>query len=275
MLEKAPLGSVTSDPLSAAIFERDADIMDMVRTGLLTNNVELHYQPVVQAHDVRQPAFFEGLIRVLDATGRIIPACEFIETIEDRVEGRQIDCLALDQALKALRDNPGLRLSVNMSPLTIGYEMWDEVLERGLYNNPTAAERLIIEITETSQWENPGKIADFMVRMDALGCSFALDDFGAGSTAFRHFKDFFFDIVKIDGSFVRSVHKDKDSQVLIDALIRISDHFEMFTVAEFVEKPEDAVYLIENGIDCLQGFLFGAAAAVPRMPDTTRMPKIA
>jgi EAL domain-containing protein (putative c-di-GMP-specific phosphodiesterase class I) len=275
MLEKAHMRGVSSDPLSAAIFERDADIMDLVRTGLLTNNVALHFQPVVQAHDITQPAFFEGLIRVLDPTGRVIPACEFIETIEDRIEGRQIDCLALDQALKALRGNPSLRLSVNMSPLTIGYDMWDQVLERGLYNNPTAAERLIIEITETSHWGDPGRVADFMVRMDALGCSFALDDFGAGSTAFRYFKDFFFDIVKIDGSFVRSVHKDKDSQVLIDALVRISNHFEMFTVAEFVESPEDAVYLIENGIDCLQGYLFGAAAASPRMPDTTRMPKTA
>ena len=258
--------STAGDPLSAAIFERDANIMDMVRKALLTNNVALHYQPIVQSADVSKPAFFEGLIRVLDDTGRIIPACEFIETIEASVEGRQIDCLALDQGLKALKANPGLRLSLNLSPRTIGYDMWDDVLERGLHNNPTAAERLIIEITETSPWDDPGRVANFMVRMDALGCAFALDDFGAGNTAFRYFKDFYFDIVKIDGSFIRGIHKDRDNQVLADALVRIARHFDLFTVAEFVETELDATYLINAGVDCMQGYLFGAPAASPRSP---------
>jgi len=275
MIKQEGHARADSDPLSAAIFERDANTMDMVRTALLTNNVALHYQPVVQAVDVRKPAFFEGLIRVLDTTGRVIPAADFISTIEGQIEGRQIDCLALDQALTALRHNPGLRLSVNMSPLTIGYDMWDQVLDRGLFNNPTAAERLIIEITETSRWADPGKILDFMIRLDALGCAFALDDFGAGNTAFRYFKEFFFDIVKIDGSFIRSVHRDKDNQVLLEALVKIAHHFEMFTVAEYVETQEDAVYLIENGIDCLQGYLFGAAAAKPKMPSLVELQKTA
>ena len=153
--------------------------------------------------------------------------------------------------------------------------MWDETLERGLFDNPTAAERLIIEITETAPWEDPCKVADFMMRMDALGCAFALDDFGAGNTAFRYFKDFFFDIVKIDGSFIRDIHKDRDNQVLADALRRIAHHFDMFTVAEYVETEQDAEYLVRSGIDCLQGFLFGAPAAVPRRPIPLRSSRIA
>jgi EAL domain-containing protein (putative c-di-GMP-specific phosphodiesterase class I) len=90
------------------------------------------------------------------------------------------------------------------------------------------------------------------------GVSFALDDFGAGYTAFRHFKDFYFDIVKIDRGFVRHIHEDADNQILTQALVSIAQHFDMFTVAEGIEVPAEAQYLIDAGIDCLQGYLFGA-----------------
>lgn len=266
MIGEDEKGSMAADPLTAAIFQRDADVMDMVRKALMTNNVTLHFQPIVQAKAPSEPAFFEGLIRVLDDTGRIIPAREFICTIEAHAEGRQIDCLALSLGLKALRENPSLRLSVNMSARSIGHSGWLEVLDRGLHNNPTVAERLIIEITEASAFEDPDLIFNFMTELNALGCAFALDDFGAGQTSFRYFKDFFFDIVKIDGSFIRGIHSDRDNQVLTEALIMIANQFDMFTVAEYVESARDADYLTKAGVDCLQGYLFGAPAAVPRMP---------
>lgn len=266
MNDKVKKAATAVDPLTAAIFERDAGVVDMVRKALMTNNVTLHYQPVVQAQNPAAPAFFEGLIRVLDDTGRVIPAREFIATIEDKPEGRQIDCLALTLALKALGEIPGLRLSVNMSALSIGHPGWMEALERGLYNNATAAERLIIEITESSALENTDTVADFMSEVNAFGCAFALDDFGAGKTAFRYFKDFLFDIVKIDGAFIRGIHADGDNQVLTEALVMIAQQFEMFTVAEYVESRQDAEYLIQAGVDCLQGYLFGAPAAAPYMP---------
>lgn len=258
--------SPAANPLTAAIFQRDIDVMDMVRKALMTNNVVLHYQPVVQAGNYQTPAFFEGLIRVLDDNGRVIPARDFITTIEAKAEGRQIDCLALSLALKSLKLNPGLRLSVNMSARSIGYSGWMEALEVGLHNNPTAAERLIIEITESSGLDDPDLISDFMFELNALGCAFALDDFGAGQTSFRYFKDFFFDIVKIDGGFIRDIHKDADNQVLVQALVMIAKQFDMFTVAEYVESGRDADYLASVGINCLQGYLFGAPAAVPAMP---------
>ena len=258
--------AMSADPLTAAIFQRDAGVMDMVRKALMTNNVTLHFQPVVQSLETHSPAFFEGLIRVLDDTGRVIPAREFISTIETKVEGRQIDCLALSLALKALKQMPGLRLSVNMSALSIGHEGWMETLERGLHNNETAAERLIVEITESQAFGDPDTVADFMSDVSAYGCAFALDDFGAGNTSFRYFKEFLFDIVKIDGAFIRGIHADTDNQVLTEALVMIAKQFDMFTVAEYVESRHDADYLIDTGIDCLQGYLFGAPAASPRMP---------
>lgn len=250
--------STADSPLSAAIQQRDADILDMVREALDRRRVMLAFQPIVQAQDTSRPAFYEGLIRVLDDTNRVIPAREFISTVEPLPEGRIIDCLALELGLRALMEQPDLRLSVNISPRTIGNPRWDQVLETALSRDPEVGDRLIIEITEASAMTMPDTVVEFMDRLHQHGICFALDDFGAGYTAFRHFKDFFFDIVKIDGCFINNISKDKDNQVLTKALVSIAQQFDMFTVAEGVERPEDAAYLSQNGVDCLQGYLFGA-----------------
>ena len=103
--------------------------------------------------------------------------------------------------------------------------------------------------------------------------SFALDDFGAGYTSFRYLRDFCFDMIKIDGQFVRDIGRHPDNQVLAQALIGIAKHFDMFTVAEMVETAEDAACMIEMGIDCLQGYYFGAPTIVPpwKTPGTSAL----
>ncbi|WP_090211125.1 EAL domain-containing protein [Litoreibacter janthinus] len=253
-----PLDPSSEDsPLSAAVAQRDAHVLDMVRSALRKKDVLLAYQPVVRSGDMRRVAFYEGLIRVLDETGRIIPARDFIDTIEPRNEGRMIDCLAVELGLASLAAEPRLRLSINMSPRSIGNPEWETALERGLLRDPTIGERLIIEITESSALLMPDLVSDFMTRMQRRGISFALDDFGAGYTAFRHFKDFYFDLVKIDTSFARNIDEDADNQVLMTALVSIANQFDMFTVAEGIEHPQEAEYLAQIGVDCLQGYLFG------------------
>ncbi|MCO6385040.1 EAL domain-containing protein [Oceanicola sp. 502str15] len=252
-----------SSPLGSAVLQRDEDIIEMVRGALDRRDVLLAFQPIVRATDHRKAAFYEGLIRVLDDTGRVIPAREFISACETHEIGRIIDCLALEMGLTALHQAPSLRLAINMSARSIGYPRWMQTLERGLAMEPTLAERLIIEITEASAMVMPDITSVFMLDLQTRGVAFALDDFGAGYTAFRYFKDFFFDILKIDGQFVRGVSRDPDNRMLVEAMVAIARHFDMFTVAEFVENAEDAAVLSEIGVDCLQGYHFGAPTTSP------------
>lgn len=251
------------NPLDFAVRSRDKNTMDMVRDALRRKQVMLAYQPVVRADRQHRPAFYEGLIRVLDDTGRIIPAREFIEVVETDEMGRIIDCLALEMGLAALAEEPGLRLSINMSARSVGYKRWMDTLNHGLQIDPTAGERLILEITESSAMVMPELVTAFMGELQRLGVSFALDDFGAGYTAFRFLKDFYFDIVKIDGQFIRNIHADPDNQVLTKALVSIAEQFEMFTVAECVEDAKDVHFLESIGIDCMQGYYFGAPTITP------------
>jgi predicted signal transduction protein with EAL and GGDEF domain len=102
----------------------------------------------------------------------------------------------------------------------------------GLDRDPTIAERLILEITEHSAMLVPELVSTFMDDLQRRGITFAMDDFGAGYTALRHFKTFNFDILKIDGGFSRGIATDPDNQVLVSAMVRIAEQFDMFTVAE-------------------------------------------
>lgn len=263
-------GEIAGSPLSFAVTENDRRTLDMVREALARRRLMLAYQPVVSAADTSRIAFHEGLIRILDDTGRVIPARDFIGAVETTDIGRLIDCASLELGLDALRREAGLRLAINMSARSIGYPRWVDILHRGLAAEATVGERLILEITEGSAMLMPEIVTTFMDDLHRQGISFALDDFGAGFTAFRYFKEFFFDIVKIDGQFIRGVHRDPDNQVLAQALISIARQFDMFTVAESVEENEDARWLQENGVDCMQGYLFGAPTTVPDWSDEAK-----
>ncbi|MGC8201575.1 EAL domain-containing protein [Aliiroseovarius sp. PTFE2010] len=250
-------------PLSLAVSQRDRDTMVMVRQALAQKQVMLAYQPVVSSMRPDTVAFYEGLIRVVDTSGRVIPAKDFMETVETHEMGRILDCHSIELGLKTLAQVPGLRLSINMSARSIGYPKWREALKRGLARQPDIAERLILEITESSAMIMPDLVNVFMNEMQSKGIAFALDDFGAGYTAFRYLKEFYFDIIKIDGQFIRGVASNPDNQVLTNALVSIAQHFEMFTVAEFVENREDAEFLIDAGLDCMQGHYFGVPTIRP------------
>ncbi len=247
-----------ASPLACAVAEQGRATLAMLGAALKRRDVLLVFQPVVPSRRPDQVAFYEGLIRVLDETGRIIPARDFIAAAETSELGRIVDCLALELGLRTLAEEPELRLSLNMSARSIGYPRWTETLRRGLADQPTVAERLILEITEASAMTMPDITAHFMRSLQREGVSFALDDFGSGFTSFRYLREFYFDAVKIDGQFIRGIHANADNQCLAKALIAIAEHFDMFTVAEAVETAEEAAFLTEIGIDCQQGYFHGA-----------------
>jgi EAL domain-containing protein (putative c-di-GMP-specific phosphodiesterase class I) len=249
-------------PLDAAAADRRRDTIAMVRRALDRNDAVLAFQPVVRA-DGNGIAFHEGLIRLFDETGRIIPAGDFMGAVEDLELGRRIDCAALLAGLRALREDPGLRLSINMSARSVGWPEWTGILDRFVQRDPDTVERLILEITESSVMQMPEIVQVFMRDLQDKGVTFALDDFGAGFTAFRHLKQFCFDILKIDGQFSRAVHEDADNQVLTEALISLARHFDMLVVSEAVETRGEAEWLARAGVDCMQGYYFAAPSLSP------------
>ncbi|MDO5612394.1 MAG: EAL domain-containing protein [Paracoccus sp. (in: a-proteobacteria)] len=253
----------SASPLDYAIDQQSRVTLPTVRLAVERGNCVLAFQPVVQSGRTERPAFYEGLIRIIDESGRIVPLRDFMPVAETTELGRRIDCLSLALGLQSLREDPSLRLSINMSARSIGYPDWITTLRDGLISEPQVAERLILEITESSAMEMPDVVHQFMREVQGYGVSLALDDFGAGYTSFRYLRDFCFDMIKIDGQFIRNIASQPDNQVLTRALQSIAHHFDMFTVAESVETADEAAFLIDMGIDCMQGYYFGAPTIAP------------
>ncbi|MEO0767173.1 MAG: EAL domain-containing protein [Pseudomonadota bacterium] len=252
-----------SNPLDAAISNRDRNTLAMVAEALEHKQTRLAFQPIMVAGEARRVGFYEGLIRVIDDTGRVIPAKDFMPAVERAELGREIDVNALNMGLRTLHQNPSIRLSINMSARSIGYQRWMQTLNRWLRKDDSLGERLILEITESSAMDQPELVVDFMDRLSARGVCFALDDFGAGYTALRYLKDFYFDILKIDMQFCHGIADDHDTQVLTRAMIQIGQHFDMLVVAEGIERAQDVEVLTQMGVDCLQGYYFAAPTVRP------------
>lgn len=246
-----------ADPFKVAMASRDADVLTLVQEALAAKRAKLAFQPIVTAGSAPRIAFYEGLVRVLDDAGRVIPAAKFMPVIEETALGRDIDCLTLDLTIQKLRENPNLRLSLNVSACSIGDGQWRRILERGLADRGNPGNRLIFEISETSAMVLHEVVIRFMAEMQPRGVAFALDGFGAGLTAFRHLKDFFFDLVKIDKGFIHGIVDDPDNQVLAEALITVAQQFEMLVIADGIETANEAAILTKMGADCLQGYYFG------------------
>lgn len=250
--------------LGASRFEARARIRFAVARGLAQGRLQFHYQPVVRADNPRFVAFHEMLARLRLPDGNMLAAGAFLPLIGAGELGREIDRLALADALAALAADPRLRLSINVSPLTMGDAGWLDLLEAETRRSVTG--RLILEVTEDSAIEDVGRTRDFLIHARSRGCAVALDDFGAGATGFRHFRELRFDVVKLDGDFVRGVDTARDAQVLVECLATVARHFEMMMVAERVETEAEAQWLRGQGIDCFQGYLYGRPAELPEFP---------
>jgi EAL domain-containing protein (putative c-di-GMP-specific phosphodiesterase class I) len=250
--------------LGASRLEARARIRFAVARGLAQGRLGFHYQPVVRADAPHFVAFHEMLARLRLPDGNVLAAGAFLPLVGEGELGREIDRLALSEALRALTEDPSLRLSINVSPLSMGDPDW--LARLGAPARRDVRARLILEITEDAAIANAAQTRDFMEHARGFGCAFALDDFGAGATGFRHFREFRFDMVKLDGAFVQDVDTQRDAQVLIECLGAVARHFEMMVVAERVETQAEADWLRSNGIDCLQGYLVGRPAARPEFP---------
>lgn len=252
-----------SSPLSAAISAQDRETLAMVASALKDGRMRLAFQPVVYAADPTVIGFFEGFIRLLNLRDQVIPARDFMPTVEQQQLGREIDCAALQLGLLAMQRNPQIRVSINMSARSVGYRPWVDILRRALQEAPRLGANLILEINEASALQVTDVLKPFMAEMREHGIVFALDDFGAGMTSLRLLQHLSFEIAKIDGSLVKHIDRHPDGQGATKAAIAIAQELGMYVVAEAVETEGEAQWLRQAGVGCLQGYLFGPPTVTP------------
>jgi EAL domain-containing protein (putative c-di-GMP-specific phosphodiesterase class I) len=252
-----------ASPIDVAVSSQERETIAQVASALKERRMRLAFQPAVYAADPSIIGFFEGFIRLLNRRDMVIPARDFMAAVEQHELGRQIDCAALQMGLGALQRNPLIRVSINMSARSVGYQPWAAILRKALRDRPGLGKNLILEINETSAMQVPDVLRPFMEEMRKHGIVFALDDFGSGMMSLRLLREMRFEIAKIDGGLVRNIDTSADGQVVVRAAIALATEMGMYLSAEAVETEGEANWLRAAGVGCLQGYYFGPPTVTP------------
>lgn len=218
-----------------------------------------HYQPIVHLADGRVAAY-EALLRLRDEDGRLIFPREFLPMAEQTGRMKEIDRWVIEQGLRVLEANPGLKLTVNVSAQTLND---DELVGRFLQRMRDYASRhprLGVEITETMVIRDLEAAQESIERLRTAGNRIFLDDFGAGFSSFTYLRFLTVDVIKIDGSLIRDLKENPRHQAMVRAIKVLADGFQLETVAEFVEDEETALLLRQMGITYGQGYYFAEPA---------------
>ena len=225
--------------------------------------LRLHFQGIYRASDGAL-AHLEALVRMVDEAnpGRLVAPGEFIGHAEKSGRILEIDRWVLRTSIALLAAHPRVpALAVNISGRSFDDPDLPEFITGQLSACGVAAERLLIEITETAAISDLRDAERFIGALRQAGCPLCLDDFGSGFASFAYLKQLKVDVLKIDGLFIRNLPNERDNQVFVRSIIEVARGMGQHTVAEFVEDEETLQLLKGFGVDMVQGYFFERPSA--------------
>jgi EAL domain-containing protein (putative c-di-GMP-specific phosphodiesterase class I) len=251
----------------------DVDWMNRLRAALEHGGLDLYYQPLlhIRSGEVRH---YEALLRLKTEHGLVSPP-SFLPAAARFGLMADIDRCVLRLAVKALHDfgasQPEFTLSVNLSGFAFEDDSLGSYVKSLLSEHGVSGERLVIEVTEQLAVRFAANTDKQIALLRELGCRLAIDDFGTGYSSFSYLKRLPVDYLKIDGSFIRGLTRDRVDQAMVRMVGEVARAAGMQTVAEYVNSAATLSLLAKYGIDYAQGFYVGKAMPHPATVDLTRL----
>jgi EAL domain-containing protein (putative c-di-GMP-specific phosphodiesterase class I)/GGDEF domain-containing protein len=235
--------------------ERILSMKRIIKHALEHKNVIPFFQAITNSEG--QIVKYEALIRIFDFENgkkNIIYPDDFLPVAIK--SGLYIDVALemLSQALSffAKRDE---KISVNLLPNDFfNYPLMDKFMS--LISKFESPKNIVIEITEQEGIEDFERVIKVVGKLRKLGVLIAIDDFGSGYANYAHILRIKPDYLKIDGSLIKNILTDNDSNILVKSIIRFAKDLGTKTVAEYVENEEIFERLKEYGVDEYQGYYF-------------------
>ena len=232
---------------------------ERIRQALGEQRFQLHLQPIVSLGGSREEQY-EVLLR-LGFDGRVWHPAEFLRHAERLGLMAAIDRYVIEHAIQLLASLPAdrrPRLDVNLSAATLSDTEVNDWIAMTCDSYGVAPTSLSFEVTETVAIANLSLAATTMRRLRARGIACALDDFGVGVSSFYYLRELPFDVLKIDGEFVRDLPTNRANQLIVRSMIETAHGLGKVTVAEYVESADIADVLRRLECDYAQGYYFGS-----------------
>jgi diguanylate cyclase (GGDEF)-like protein/PAS domain S-box-containing protein len=230
-----------------------------LRDAIQNDGLRPYYQPLV---DLSTGCItgLEALVRWPHPERGMISPAEFIPVAEETGLINALGGLMLHRACMDAAGWPGdIRVAVNLSPLQFRTGNLLALVNDALRQSGLPAHRLELEITETLVLEKSSQVLATLHALRALGVRISMDDFGTGYSSLSYLRNFPFDKIKIDQSFVRDLGSNRDAQAIVRSIISLGTGLGVTITAEGVETEAELSCLRAEGCQEGQGFLFSRA----------------
>jgi EAL domain-containing protein (putative c-di-GMP-specific phosphodiesterase class I) len=259
------------EPSDKAVSERYGQMHWTARISkaLEEHRFQLYQQPIVGVSN-KERDHLEILLRMIDEQGNVIPPGAFMPAAERYGLMPDIDRWVIHEVFKFMgKDNPADPISGTARVFAINLS-GDSINDGGLLEyileqktiHKISLTNVCFEITETVAISNLSKATVFINELKEHGCQFALDDFGSGLSSFAYLKNLPVNYLKIDGSFVRDISRDKIDRTMVESIQQVGEVMHLNTIAEHVEDQITLTILEEIGVDYVQGFHLGRPQAI-------------
>lgn len=237
----------------------------LLRRALERNEFLVYYQPQIDLTDGKLVGL-EALVRWqhpgtgLIEPGHFIPSAEISGLIVHL--GRWVLETATLQAGAWAKKFGPLRLAVNLSARQLHHRALRQEILGALDLSGLDPSLLELEITESVAMSDVEQAIAIVREIKGSGIRTAIDDFGTGYSSLAYLRRFAFDVLKIDGSFVDGIGREREDETIVKTLVGMAESLGLETVAECVERKEQAVFLRDYGCRFAQGFLYAPALSV-------------
>ncbi len=238
------------------------DIETGMRVGIPRNEFVPYFEQQIDLSTGRLSGF-EVLARWEHPTKGLIPPDQFVPIAEETGMIADLSMSVIHQALSEAKSwDQSLTISVNISPIQLKDPWLAQKMVKLLVETGFPANRLEVEITETSLFENLTLAQSIVGSLKNQGIRLALDDFGTGYSSLAHLRALPFDRIKIDKSFVTSINENSESEAIVNAITRLGESLGLPVTAEGIEDAEIEEKLRVLGCHKGQGWHFGRPASI-------------
>lgn len=242
-----------------------------LRAALENNELAIHYQvqTSVSANQIRG---FEALLRWNHPEHGPIPPSEFIPLAEENGLILQLGEWVLRQACRdAASWSPPYKVAVNISPVQFAHADLSQLIIEVLMSTGLPANRLELELTESTILEDRERSFSVLRQIKALGVNIALDDFGTGYSSLEMLRSFPFDKIKLDRSFIHEAEESLQATSIIRAVLALGKSLKVPVLAEGIETEGQLQLLETEGCDEVQGYLLGRPVPLAQLIESGKI----
>lgn len=243
-----------------SLYENNIKWTNKLRTAIENDTITPFYQVIVNNKTGKWEKY-ESLVRIIDEDKKVITPFFFLEIAKRTKYYETLTKTVIKKSFETFKDSDK-EFSINLTIKDIMNVKIQEYICETLQKYKIS-KQVVFEIVESEGIDNYEEVMAFINKIKEYGCKIAIDDFGTGYSNFNYLLELQADYIKIDGSLVKNVVTDKNSQTLIKTIVAFAKELNMLTIAEYVENGEIYEMVKELGVDYSQGYFFSKPIESP------------